>query len=314
MSQATDEVEIVVLDGGSTDNTGEVVRGFQESFPRLRYVRQNAKMGLDHDFAQAVRAAEGKYCWLFSDDDLLKPGAIATVLEAIQGEYSLIIANAEVRNTDLSQVLEPKKLPLAADQVYPPEQTDCLLADCGRYMSFIGCVIIRNDLWKAREKEKYFGSYFIHVGVIFQSPLPQDALVIAQPLISIRYGNAMWLGKYFEIWMFKWPALIWSLTGYSDSVKAQVCPKEPWRNFARLWIHRAKGAYNIGGYTEWLEPRLASAWTRALSKAIAYCPGRMANFSGVVYYSIFSRNSARALVLLDMVNSPYYCWRSHKRS
>src|ERR1700674_2032053 len=40
--QATDEVEIVVLDGASTDNTGDVIRQYQECFPRLRYFRQNA--------------------------------------------------------------------------------------------------------------------------------------------------------------------------------------------------------------------------------------------------------------------------------
>ncbi len=35
--QATEEIEIVVLDGGSTDNTTEVVEGFRDTFPRLRY-------------------------------------------------------------------------------------------------------------------------------------------------------------------------------------------------------------------------------------------------------------------------------------
>ena len=37
--QATDEVEIVVVDGASTDNTEEVVRGFQQRWPRLNYLR-----------------------------------------------------------------------------------------------------------------------------------------------------------------------------------------------------------------------------------------------------------------------------------
>jgi len=180
-------------------------------------------------------------------------------------------------------------------------------------MSFIGCVIIKNEVWSAREKEKYFGSYFVHVGVIFQSPLPQDALVIAKPLISIRYGNASWFGKYFETWMFKWPSLIWSFGDYPDSVKVQVCPKEPWRSIGRLLIHRAKGAYSKSAYVEWLEPRLTSPWTRAVSKAIAYFPGRIANFLGFVYYSVFSCNSARLLVLADMVNSPFYCWGRLKR-
>jgi abequosyltransferase len=302
-----------VLDGGSTDNTEEIIRRFQERFPRLRYFRQASKMGLDHDFAEAVRLASGEYCWLFSDDDVLKSGAIQTVLGAMEGQYALIIANAEIRNADLSRVLEPRKLLLTADRRYRPDESDRLLADCGRYLSFIGCVVIKKEVWDAREKQKYFGSYFMHVGVIFQSLLPQDALAIAEPLISIRYGNAMWFSKYFEIWMFKWPGVIWSFTQYPDSVKAKVCPKEPWRNIARLLVHRAKGAYTTSSYAEWLEPRLTSSWTRVISKAVAHFPGRIANFLGYVYYSVFSRNSARLLLIVDMVNSPCYCWGWLKR-
>ncbi len=310
--QATEQVEIVVLDGASTDNTEEVVRGHQASFPRLRYVRQNANMGVDHDFAEAVDLARGDYCWLFSDDDLLKPGAIQVVLEAIEGNYGLIIANAELRNADLSKLLILRKLSLTSDRIYKSKESQYLLTDIGRYLSFIGCVIIKRQLWSTREKKKYFGTYFIHLGVIFQSPLPEDTLVIARPLITIRYGNAMWLGKYFEVWTFKWPNLVWSFADYQDSTKFQVCPKEPWRRIRTLLMHRAKGAYTPNEYFELLEPRLESHGARALCRGIAYLPGGLANLLGLVYYSIFYRQPDRVLVLLDLMNSPFCFWRLRK--
>jgi abequosyltransferase len=308
--QATEQVEIVVLDGASTDNTEEVVRGFHASFPRLRYVRQGANMGVDHDFAEAVDLARGEYCWLFSDDDLLKPGAIQTVLDAIERNYGLIIANAELRNADLSKLLISQKLAMTADRIYRSNEGQYLLADLGGYLTFIGCVIIKRQLWSAREKRKYFGTYFVHLGVIFQSPLPDDTLVIAKPLISLRYGNhATWLGKFFEVWMFKWPNLIWSFADYPDSVKFQVCPKEPWRKIRTLLLFRAKGFYTLNGYFEWLEPRLESSWTRAVSKAIAYLPGRVANLLGVAYYSVFYHRPDRLLVLIDLIDGPFCFWR-----
>lgn len=314
--QATDEVEIVILDGASTDNTEEVIRHYQGRFPRLHYFRQDTNLGIDRDFAKAVDTARGEYCWLFSDDDLLKAGAIRTVLDAIEDDYALIVANAEVRNTDLSKLLEPKRLPLTQNRKYKSSDTQRLLTDTAAYLSFIGCIIIKRQVWKSREKEEYFGTYFAHVGVIFQKPLPGEALAIAEPLVTIRYGNASWLGTYFEIWMFKWPALIWSLPGFPDSVKHQVCPKEPWRNPKTLLHFRAKGTYTKREYAKWLKPRLESYWARLASNASARCPGRAANLLLFLYYSLFRRPSVRLLLLLDLANSPFCFWRlpvGHRR-
>jgi abequosyltransferase len=80
VSQSTDEVEIVIVDGGSTDNTQQVVENFQQRFRRLRYFRNEADSGssntpspsgagFDRDCNRAVESAVGEYCWLFTDDD-----------------------------------------------------------------------------------------------------------------------------------------------------------------------------------------------------------------------------------------------------
>ncbi len=313
ISQATEQVEIVILDGASTDNTEEVVRRYQERSPQLLYSRQNENQGVDHDFAEAVAMARGEYCWLFSDDDLLKPGALQVVLDAIKGQYGLIIANAEVRNVDLSNVLQPQRLQLNADRVYKSTESQRFFLDVANYLTFIGCVIIKRQLWNSREKKKYFGSYFVHVGVIFQNPLPGDTLVIAKPLITIRYGNAMWLAKYFETWMFKWPDLVWSFTDYLDSIKLQVTHKEPWRSMKLLLLCRAKGSFTIKEYFKWLEPRLDSSWSRAVAKAIAQFPGRVANFLGIVYFRVPRRQPDWMLQVLDLENSPFYFWKWRKR-
>ena len=47
MKQATDEVEIIVLDGASTDNTLDVVRSFQARFPRIYYHCLSRRGGID---------------------------------------------------------------------------------------------------------------------------------------------------------------------------------------------------------------------------------------------------------------------------
>jgi abequosyltransferase len=310
LCQATHGVEIVIVDGASTDNTAEVVRSYNARFPRLLYFRQETNMGIDRDFTKAVDLAHGEYCWLFCDDDVIKPGSIGIVLEAIQNDYALILANSEVRNADLSRVLEHRRLPFRTDRVYRPSENHLLLHDTGSYLSFIGSVIIKRQIWNDREKVKYFGSYFIHVGIIFQRPLSGDTLVIADPLVCIRYENASWTGKYFEIWMFKWPGLVWSFVDLPDSAKRRVCPKEPWRSLRTLLHLRAKGRYGKKEYVEWLQPRVGgSKWGKFVSYVSARFPGRVANLLLFIYFAIFRYPSDRLLVLSDLANSPFCFWR-----
>src|SRR5690349_17145524 len=47
IEQLSEDCEIVVLDGASTDGTAGVVMDYQQRFSRLRYVRQETNNGLD---------------------------------------------------------------------------------------------------------------------------------------------------------------------------------------------------------------------------------------------------------------------------
>ena len=59
LPQTTDGVEVVVVDGASTDNTREVVQQAAARFGRLRYVRLEKKGGVDQDYCKAVELASG---------------------------------------------------------------------------------------------------------------------------------------------------------------------------------------------------------------------------------------------------------------
>ena len=303
-SQAHDDVEIVVLDGGSSDSTERVVRNLQQTVACLRYVRQDKNSGVDRDFNSTVEAAVGEYCWLMSDDDLLKPGAIKTVLAAIEHRHSLIVVNSEVRNFDFSRLLDADRLRFTDDRSYTPAEMDRLFEETSAYLSYIGAVVIKRDLWLRRIKEPYFGSYFIHVGVIFQDRLPQGASVISTPLISIRFGNTQWRPKEFEIRMIRWTDLIWSLPGVSEVAKQRCYRREPWQHVKSLLFYRAKGTYSLLEYRRWLAPRLRSPWDKAKGLGVALIPGVIANVIGLVYCSFDYRDSK--IHLLDMKASRYY--------
>jgi abequosyltransferase len=287
--QLDDDVELLVVDGDSTDGTKDVVRRFAQKESRLRYIRLAAKGGFDQDYDKSVELARGEFCWLFTDDDLLKPGAIAAVKAAIREGHELVIVNAEVRNRELSVILERQRIVLRDDKAYAPNDMEYLFGDALNYLSFIGAVVIRRGIWLKRERGLYFGTEFVHVGVIFQKTLPGSALIIAEPYIIIRFGNGQWLPRSFDIWMFKWPKLVWSFKDISDGTKQGVSRREPWRNFKQLVIKRIEGAYNLQSYFQYLSTRRINFLFKFLASLIACFPRKMM----VGFYFLYCRIKGR---------------------
>lgn len=306
ISQATDEVEIVIVDGASTDNTEEVVDSYRKQFSRIRYFRRETNMGVDLDMQESVKLARGKYCWLMSSDDILKPGAIDVVLKEMSDDYALIVVNSEIRSADLSRLLETKCLKIHENRIYTTAEHERLFVDTASYLSFMGAVVIKKILWDSREKAKYHHSDFIHIGVIFQKPLPATTLVIAEPLISMRYGNATWSSRSFEVSIFQWPRIIWSLENISDYSRSRVCPKEAWRVIKSLVYHRATGSYSLSQYKRHIRPRRGYIYSKLVAMVVAVVPGVIANILTLGYYLTIRRSET---VLVNLRNSPFYVLR-----
>jgi len=288
--QLTEEVEIVVVDGASTDSTPTIMERYAADCPGLRYIRLPEKGGVDQDFGKAVEYARGEYCWLFPDDDLFKPGAVQRVLGELRNGHSLVIVNAGVMDRDFSTLLHPSMLDNREDETFGPDDLEGLFRRIVPSISFIGCVVIRRETWLAREHARYFGTEFIHVGVIFQEPLPGSARIIGQPYITIRYGNAHWTSRSFEIWMMKWPLIIWSLDRISDEAKRKRVKPEPWRRLKTLRHNRALGSYSREMYEKIVAPSNASGLWKLAALAISLLPQKALNSYMLWYCQTFRKH------------------------
>jgi glycosyltransferase involved in cell wall biosynthesis len=85
------EVEVFISDNASSDGTEEAVRPYLERNPRIRYQRHSENIGPDGNFVSCLHSARGKYFWLFSDDDIIVPGALDELMSHLAtDEFDLV--------------------------------------------------------------------------------------------------------------------------------------------------------------------------------------------------------------------------------
>lgn len=310
--QLDENTELVIVDGGSTDDTPTVIKDFLQSSDRIRYFRFEQNCGFDHDLDQAVELGFGEYCWLMSDDDLIYPDAVKRIHLALRlGEWEAVVLNYEVHTLGFEHLIAGRKIHVKQDKTYATDQLDEFFKDTAAALSYLGALVIKRKVWLARERAKYFGSYFIHMGILFQDKPSNKFLVIADPLIKIRYGNAQWTHRAFEIWMFKWPEIIWGAYGVSSKAKLSVCPRKPWTDVKRLAILRALGAYNVKEYRKFIAPQATSVLNHFKAFLLALIPGAIINSIAVLFYGFQRRDR---VMLLDLKQSRYCILRKFAQS
>lgn len=276
VSQLDQGVELVIVDGGSKDGTDRIVASYAERFPQIRYVNTGlgekaSNAGFDRDCNHAVELARGTHCWLMTDDDVLRPGAVAQVLGAVRAGHDVAILSCVVRDLQLRRTLVASRPGFAEDRVFDVASWDDFFREVIVHLTFVGAVVVRRSLWLERHPEEYFGSGFVHVGVLFRAPVPGTALVLAEPLIVIRNGNGQWNARAFDIFMLHWPKLLWSFEDVSDAAKQSVTPREPWRLLRVLLLQRAFGRYSRREF-DTIRDRIGPRWKQAIARVIANTP------------------------------------------
>jgi len=314
ISQGQNDIEIIILDGGSIDNTTKVIKKYLEDYSFIKYIKLNKKnkkphgYSFDEDVNMSISKSTGTYCWFFSDDDIVKPGAINTILNNLALSPDMLILNSEVMDKKMSKIIRPNSLKIEKDLIYKNNDFEKFVIRTADYLTYFGCVVIKKSIWDARNKVRYFGTFFAHVGVIFQKSFHNNILVIAQPLISIRYGNASWSETSFYYFLVVWPKLIWAFKNISDEAKIKICKKNFSKSLLTLLLYRARGSYSVKEYNKYFKD-LFSPYSviKYINYLIAIFPGHFLNTFLYIYFTIFSfLHSNSEFYLIDLKNSRFF--------
>ncbi|MDD5492870.1 MAG: glycosyltransferase [bacterium] len=93
LNQTYQNIELIVVDDASTDNTPEIVGSYHD--PRLKYIRHDKNKRLPRALNTGLKAASGEYITWTSDDNQFIPEAVAEMLDflAQHKEAGLVYAD-----------------------------------------------------------------------------------------------------------------------------------------------------------------------------------------------------------------------------
>ena len=98
LRQDIDDIEIIVADDCSRDETENVISSIRE--PRLRYSRNTASLGVPGNVNEGIRQSRGRYIFILHDSDMAKPNMLREMLALLRENASVIFVHTGLEYID----------------------------------------------------------------------------------------------------------------------------------------------------------------------------------------------------------------------
>lgn len=185
------DIEIIVSDNASEDETGEIANEYRSKHSFIRYHKNETNV-FEKNFYIAASLAKGEYIWIFGDDDLMEPQAVRVVLEKIKENYNLVVCNYPLWSNDFTTAIRERILPIRRNMIISDH--DALLRTMGLRLGFISMIIIKRDIFlklPLSEYETYTDYGFPFLYAVYSGVLRRcSAYVCSQPMLLKQRGGA----------------------------------------------------------------------------------------------------------------------------
>ena len=277
VTQATDQVEIVVSDNASTDDTKAVVRQYQQRCPRLTYFRQEQNVGADRNYLSVVAHATGEYCWLLGDDDLIEEQAISRLLDTyLIRPVDYVQLSVTVYDAGMKKVLGRSMDALGLFEDIYTTDVPWFFARLFQE-SYLSVFVVKRTLWNAINPANYIGTGLVYLAIVYEYlRIDSPVQFVAAPLVKYRAGNASWSSAALEVIIGHMNYVLNSLPAHYVTAIPEARRRYEARvpvTLAMLASLRADGYYDLARYHKYVRDYFASRLLhRAASCLIAITP------------------------------------------
>lgn len=219
-SSCLPEVEIIVSDNASPDDTPAIMADYQARYAWIRYHRNETNIGGERNFYQVAGMASGEHLWIFSDDDKMTLDAIPTMLDYVRAGHRLIVTNYSIWSRDFSFVKIPNRCGIKHNTLF--NNPDELLKRLGEKVTLISSVVMDKTLFFSVDASKRdpFIQYGHGVMYIVYAVAAQCGRIAyhGTPLVQCRGDNSIISPEQWDNVFIVGPALTFdalAACGYS---------------------------------------------------------------------------------------------------
>ncbi len=198
LAQTYSNIEILVMDDASTDQTEAIVREIDD--PRLKYVRHPTRFGLEKNYASGLASASGKYVAFLSDDDRWQEEFVSNRVAALEAHPQRVVAFSGYQRCNEEFQVTGRFAPrLPEDVTLPPE----ILLDAAlrREFTIASSLYVRNSLVSAWPLVEGCGGAFdtaLQLQIAIRHPDAAVYMPWCDILYTIHPGQASVSPHHFE--------------------------------------------------------------------------------------------------------------------
>lgn len=226
--QINDDVEVIISDNASTDNTKEAIQEYIRKY-NIKYYRNEKNLGMDYNFLNCMKKAKGKYIHLMSDDDLMFDNAVRRIINYIDTfDPDYIHLNSVSfweRTENCGQI---NRIHIEEDVISIDKDT--YMEILGVYITYLSATIIKKENFeKIDNPERYIGTYFLHSHVLMETLKEKGKVIVTkEPYIWSRMHNSGGFNLY-EVWVKQYKNLLLGTgvkSGFSQAMMKKIYIKD----------------------------------------------------------------------------------------